>query len=163
MKTLKNIVILVLITSSLFGLGGCGANFDKDSALEFYDNAISYFGEKPLTADNVLIGKRAFGAENYVGTYSADYDSFNKTEYLFGGTSLERESGNKVTIACDMTVAKGSAKLFIVCGDSDPQVLLDANGEYSQTFDIPQSSWYMGFEGSDFTGTLELSILDVDK
>ena len=157
MKALKNIVIFVLITASLFGLGGCGANIDKDN------NTISHFGEKPLTADNALIGKRTFGADKYVGSYSADYDSFSKTEYLFGGTSLERKSGNKVNIACDMTIAEGSAKLFIVCGDNDPQVLLDAAGEYCKTFDIPQSSWYVGVEGSNFTGTLKLSISDTDK
>jgi hypothetical protein len=161
-KALKKGFIIALVAASLCGLFGC-SNFGKDSALEFYNNAISYFGEKSLTDDHSLAGKRTFGADKYVGSYSADYNGFSKTEYLFGGTSIERKNGNEVNIACDMTVTKGSAKLFLVCGDSERQVLLDAAGEYSQTLDIPQSSWYVGLEGSNFTGTMQLSITDVVK
>lgn len=160
MKTLKNCFAFILIIALLCGLCSCSAYLDKNSALELYNNAISYFGEKTLTAGNALIGKRDFGADKYVGSYSAEYNGFSKTEYLFGGTSIERKNGNKVNIACNMTASEGSAKLFVVCGDSDPQMLMDAAGEYSQTFDIPQSSWYIGFEGNSFTGNLELSITD---
>jgi hypothetical protein len=160
-KIIKKGIAFVLAALSLVALSGCSA-FDKNAALRLYNDAISYFGEKPLTADDMLTGKRAFGEDSYVGVYSADYEGFEKTEYLFGGTCVERKGGGKVDIICDMTAKKGEGELLLVCGNGGPKVLAAADGRYAQTFCIQEKSWYVGFRGRDFTGTLKLFVTDRD-
>ncbi|MDF2568130.1 MAG: hypothetical protein K0R90_1586 [Oscillospiraceae bacterium] len=157
-KAIKILVIGVLAVSLLTGL--CGCNFNKDKMLDQYNNIITAFGEKALTSDSALNGKRKYGADKYVGTYTADYDNFGKIEYVFGGTSIERDNGYSVKIVCNLKVTDGSAKVFIVSGTDEQKILLDATGEYSETIEISQSSWYIGVEGSGFTGTIDLSVTD---
>lgn len=83
----KKIRLCFFITWILL-LIGCS----KDEALEHYNNIVEKLGEAQLTSDSKLQGKRVFGEDEYTGTYEAEYHKFSGTEYLFGGTSIEREA-----------------------------------------------------------------------
>ena len=61
-----------------------------------YNQALQSIGDKGLTDDKDLQGKREFGIDSYVGNYTADYDDFSGNEIIFGGTALERDNGNKI-------------------------------------------------------------------
>lgn len=64
----------------------------KDEILDQYNNVVRSAGNVALTSDFSLKGNRTCGDDCYTGTYTADYKDFFKTEYLFGGTSIEREN-----------------------------------------------------------------------
>lgn len=111
-----------------------------------------------LTGSFSLTGKRTYGDDHYTGSYTADYKDFSKTEYLFGGTSIEREKGNDIAVSCDLEVTSGTAQVFWLFGSDDPVILLDTEGSHTETLTLPAGGNYIGITGKDFTGHLELTI-----
>ena len=89
-------------------LVGCS----KDEILDQYNNVVQSAENTTLTSDFLLKGDRAYGDDCYTGTYTADYKDFSKTEYLFGGTSIERENGKDISVSCDLEITEGTAQVF---------------------------------------------------
>ena len=135
-------------------LVGCS----KDEILEQYNNIVQSAGNTALTSDFSLKGNRVYGDDCYTGTYTADYKDFSKTEYLFGGTSIERENGKDISASCDLEITEGTAQVFWVSGSDDPVILLEATDSYSETITLPEGGNYIGITGNNFTGHVELDI-----
>ena len=135
-------------------LVGCS----KDEILDQYNNVVQLAGNATLTRDLSLKGKRMYGDDHYTGTYVADYKDFSKTEYLFGGTSIERENGKDISVSCDLEITEGTAQVFWVSGSDDPVILLEATDSYSETITLPEGGNYIGITGNNFTGHVELDI-----
>ena len=74
-------------------LSGCS----KDEILDHYNNIVQSAGAIELTGKSSLEGTKEKGIDDYTGTYTADYEDFSDTEYLFGGTSIKRNWRNKKT------------------------------------------------------------------
>ena len=135
-------------------LAGCS----KDEILDQYNNVVQSAGNTALTSDFSLKGDRAYGDDCYTGTYTADYKDFSKTEYLFGGTSIERENGKDISVSCDLEITEGTAQVFWISGSDDPVILLEATDSYSETITLPEGGNYIGITGNNFTGHVELDI-----
>ena len=135
-------------------LAGCS----KDEILDQYNNVVQSAGNTALTSDFSLKGDRAYGDDCYTGTYTADYKDFSKTEYLFGGTSIERENGKDISVSCDLEITEGTAQVFWISGSDDPVILLEATDSYSETITLPEGGNYIGITGNNFTGQLEMNI-----
>ena len=135
-------------------LAGCS----KDEILDQYNNVVQSAGNTALTSDFSLKGDRAYGDDCYTGTYTADYKDFSKTEYLFGGTSIERENGKDISVSCDLEITEGTAQVFWISGSDDPVILLEATDSYSETITLPEGGNYIGITGNNFTGHLEMKI-----
>ena len=152
----KKIFSLVLVCTLAIGLSLTGCS--KDEILDQYNNVVQLAGNATLTGDLSLKGKRTYGDDHYTGTYVADYKDFSKTEYLFGGTSIERENGKDISVSCDLEITEGTAQVFWVSGSDDPVILLEATGSYSETITLPEGGNYIGITGNNFTGHVELDI-----
>ena len=152
----KKIFSLVLVCTLAIGLSLTGCS--KDEILDQYNNVVQLAGNATLTRDLSLKGKRMYGDDHYTGTYVADYKDFSKTEYLFGGTSIERENGKDISVSCDLEITEGTAQVFWVSGSDDPVILLEATGSYSETITLPEGGNYIGVIGNNFTGHLEMNI-----
>ena len=135
-------------------LAGCS----KDEILDQYNNIVQSAGNAALTSGFSLKGNRTYGDDCYTGTYTADYKDFSKTEYLFGGTSIEHENGKDISVSCDLEIAGGIAQVFWVSGSDDPVILLETADSYSETITLPEGGNYIGIIGDNFTGHLELDI-----
>ena len=83
-------------------LAGCS----KDEILNHYNNIVQSAGSIELTGKSSLQGEKEKGIDDYTGTYTADYANFSGTEYLFGGTSIKREAGKKLSIDCTLEVTE---------------------------------------------------------
>lgn len=151
-RTFSLVIVCILIISLL--LTGCS----KDEILEQYNNAIQSAGNTILTSDFSLKGKRTYGEDHYTGTYIADYKDFSKTEYLFGGTSIERENGKDISVSCDLEISEGTAQVFWTPGSDDPVILLETTDSYSKTIILPEGGNYIGITGNNFKGHLEMNI-----
>ena len=152
----KKIFSLVLVCTLAIGLSLTGCS--KDEILDQYNNVVQLAGNATLTGDLSLEGKRTYGDDHYTGTYVADYKDFSKTEYLFGGTSIERENGKDISVSCDLEITEGTAQVFWVSGSDDPVILLEATDSYSETITLPEGGNYIGITGNNFTGHVELDI-----
>ena len=152
----KKIFSLVLVCTLAIGLSLTGCS--KDEILDQYNNVVQLAGNATLTGDLSLKGKRTYGDDHYTGTYVADYKDFSKTEYLFGGTSIERENGKDISVSCDLEITEGTAQVFWISGSDDPVILLEATGSYSETITLPEGGNYIGITGNNFTGHVELDI-----
>lgn len=152
----KKIFSLVLVCTLAIGLSLTGCS--KDEILDQYNNVVQLAGNATLTGDLSLKGKRTYGDDHYTGTYVADYKDFSKTEYLFGGTSIERENGKDISVSCDLEITEGTAQVFWISGSDDPVILLEATDSYSETITLPEGGNYIGITGNNFTGHVELDI-----
>ena len=152
----KKIFSLVLVCTLAIGLSLTGCS--KDEILDQYNNVVQLAGNATLTRDLSLKGKRTYGDDHYTGTYVADYKDFSKTEYLFGGTSIERENGKDISVSCDLEITEGTAQVFWVSGSDDPVILLEATDSYSETITLPEGGNYIGVTGNNFTGHLKVNI-----
>ena len=152
----KKIFSLVLVCTLAIGLSLTGCS--KDEILDQYNNVVQLAGNATLTGELSLKGKRTYGDDHYTGTYVADYKDFSKTEYLFGGTSIERENGKDISVSCDLEITEGTAQVFWISGSDDPVILLEATDSYSETITLPEGGNYIGITGNNFTGHLEMKI-----
>ena len=71
--------------------------------------------------------KKEIRIDEYTGTYTADYENFSDTEYLFGGTSIKREAGKELSIDCTLEVTEGTAKVFWISGSDEAVTLIEAS------------------------------------
>ena len=138
----KKILSLVLVCTLAIGLSLTGCS--KDEILDQYNNVVQLAGNATLTRDLSLKGKRTYGDDHYTGAYVADYKDFSKTEYLFGGTSIERENGKDISVSCDLEITEGTAQVFWISGSDDPVILLEATDSYSETITLPEGGNYIG-------------------
>ena len=151
---IKNLFVCVILIFIIAVSTGCS----KDEILTHYNNIIQSAGKGTLTSNYELNGDREFGVDDYVGTYIAQYENYSGIEYVFGGTSIEHESGSEVTITCKINTTSGSAQLILLSGSDKPVVLCKNNKVYKVTLKIQDGSNYIGIKGYNFTGNIELNI-----
>lgn len=151
---MRKLMALCLMICCLFSMSACS----KDEIVEQYNDALQAVGDNNLTSDKKLQGERDLGEDSYVGTYQADYDGFTGKEIIFGGTSLERDSGNEIIVSCDLSIDDGSIQLLFQSGDSDSEVLCESSGSYSETIELPAASNYIIVQGENFTGSIKLTV-----
>ena len=95
---------------------------------DHYNNIIQSAGAIELTGKLSLEGTKEKGIDDYTGTYTADYENFSDTEYLFGGTSIKREAGKELSIDCTLEVTEGTAKVFWTSGSDEAVTLIETTG-----------------------------------
>ena len=155
MIPVKKIVLslcLILLGASV--LSGC----TKDEVLNQYNNIVQSAGSIALTGNSSLQGTKEKGIDDYTGNYTADYEDFSDTEYLFGGTSIKREAGKELSIDCTLEITEGAAKVFWISGSDKAVTLIETTGTYSDTITLPDGGNYIGIECESFTGSIELNI-----
>ena len=154
MIPVKKIVLsLCLIILGTSVLSGC----TKDEVLNQYNNIVQSAGSIALTGNSSLQGTKEKGIDDYTGSYTANYNNFSDTEYLFGGTSIKREAGKELSIDCTLEVMEGTAKVFWISGSDEAVTLIEITGSYNDTITLPEGGNYIGIEGENFTGCIELN------
>ncbi len=154
------ILFLLIITIIFTGIFNIVPNidFNKEEVLNQFNQKISELGDKALTTDNKLQGKRTFGIDKYTGTYNAGYKKYDGTEILFGGTDVERKLGNKLEINIHLNKESGDAVIYLANGKISKNILIEGNGEVSKTIEILDGSNYIILEGNNFSGNVEIEI-----
>jgi len=108
-----------------------------------------------LTKDDKLEGKREYGIDEYVGTYTAYYNNKTKEETVFGGTVLERKNGN--TIKLKIKVEKQNGNIQIISNEgTENEILINDTGEIEKTVDVKEKSYYLKVKVTNFTGNVEI-------
>lgn len=130
----------------------------KDAILDAYGSLVDAAGSWALTPDRSLQGERVPGEDDYTGTYEANYGDFSGTELLFGGTTLDRETGNTVELTCFLDIEEGEAAVFLCSGGEDPVILLSESGDYASTIKVGGGSTYIGVWGEGVTGSVSIQI-----
>ncbi len=127
----------------------------KDGIVNTYNHFLQDTSVNGLTRDNKLEGKRKFGIDEYVGTYKANYNNKTKEETIFGGTVLDRENGNTITLRIKVEKQSGSIEVVSNPG-TESEVLISDTGEVEKTIDIKEKSYYLKIKVTDFTGNVEI-------
>ncbi len=90
-KIVLSLCLILLGASVLSGM-------HKDEFLDQYNNIVQSAGSIALTGNSSLQGTKEKGIDDYTGSYTANYEDFSDTEYLFGGTSIKSEAGKDLSI-----------------------------------------------------------------
>ena len=130
----------------------------KDAILDAYSSLVDTAGSWALTPEGSLQGERVPGEDDYTGIYAADYEDFSGTELLFGGTTLDRESGDTVEVTCSLAIEEGEAAVFLRSGSEDPVILLSESGDYSDAIEVGGGSTYIGVWGEGVTGSVSIQL-----
>lgn len=160
MRSTKAIFLALLLCLSLCG---CSVKEDadrlKDNLLRGFNSWMQDLSKQALTEDENLRGTREPGSDCYTGSYLASYDSFHGEEFLFGGTALQRELGNRLTVTYSLEVAAGSASLYWLSG-SEKHILAQSTGSGTYSLTLGPRDNYLVLAGSDFSGSLQLAVED---
>lgn len=148
---------IYMIGLSVFSLLFNNFEFPKEKIINTYNSIIQDLGKLSLTEDKELKGKRVFGKDNYVGTYSAKYDGYTGNETLFGGTALSRKLGDKIDIKIKVKKESGDIKVINKIGENDITVL-ENTGEYSNSVYIEGGSYYLQVKLNNFKGEIKVEI-----
>ena len=130
----------------------------KDTLVDAYGSLVDAAGALALTPDRSLQGERVRGEDDYTGTYEADYEGFSGTELLFGGTTLDRATGNTVELSCSLNIEEGEIAVLLCSGSEDPVILLSESGDYASTIKVGGGSTYIGVWGEGVTGGVFIQI-----
>lgn len=130
----------------------------KDGVLSVYGALIDKAGAAALTPEGELKGRLTKGADDYTGSYEVSYTDFTGTELPFGGTTLAREGGSLLHIACTLSLENGEAAVFLCSGAKDPVILLSGSGEYTGTVAVDGASTYIGVWGDHADATVSIAI-----
>ena len=160
-RYLKGGVLVLLCALLLLSLAGC--KLTKEQLRETCDNLLQAAGATVLTDDEVLKGERQFGADEYTGNYSAAYENFDGTECLFGGISVERESGTRITVSLKAEAEAGEIQLLWISGLEDPKVLFEDSGELRQTLELSEGCNYFCLSGENYSGRVALTLSDAPQ
>lgn len=127
----------------------------KDDVINTYDSFLQDTSVNGLTKDNKLEGERKYGIDEYVGTYTAYYNNKTKEETIFGGTTLNRENGNTITLKIKVEKQSGNIEIINNSG-TESEVLIKDTGEIEKTVDVREKSYYLKVKVTDFTGNVEI-------
>ncbi len=132
-----------------------GETLSKDEILNTYDDFMEVFSEKGISKDKELEGKRKFGIDEYEGNYKASYENATKEEVLFGGTTLNRENGNKIKLKLKVEKQSGDVAVIANLGTTE-KILISDTGECEKDIDIEGKSYYLNLKLDHFTGKVEI-------
>ena len=146
MKKIVLSLCLILLGASM--LSGC----TKDEFLDQYNNIVQSAGSIALTGNSSLQGTKEKGIDDYTGSYTANYEDFSDTEYLFVLSSIKREAGKDLSIDCALEVTEGTAKVFWISGADEAVTLLGSGKDSGRYVFQPLApgtqpiSWPGGFQ-----------------
>lgn len=157
MKKINYVKATILALFLILVLGGCSWDNLKDDILGGFNVWLESFSKHVLTKDRDLQGDRQKGEDEYTGSYSASYDKFNGTEYLFGGTALEHAHGSQLEATYTFTVTSGSGTLYYLCGsDTYPLAAGTASDVFKITLDAGDN--YLVIKGDNLCGSLNVCV-----
>ena len=166
MKKSRVIMSVMLVLCLNFCVTGCGTNHDKgslkDNLIDGWDSWMQSFSKHALTKEKELQGEKDKGDDEYTGAYTASYDEFNGKEFIFGGTALEREKGNQLKVTYMLTIDKGRAELYWIAG-GDEYTIANDNSEDTKEYTISSGDNYIVLKGENFSGSLILTVEDVEN
>lgn len=159
MKKAKIIAVALLTVCMVFSMAGCSTDDIniKDNLIDGFNGLLQHFSKYALTKEKDLQGDRTEGEDTYTGSYSAEYKEFNGTEYIFGGTGLERKNGNNLTVTYKLTVDSGTVKFYWRDKDED-KIIADTSGTGAYSVTLNTGDNYLALEGDDFCGSLQVDV-----
>ena len=152
---MRKILVCCIVVMLILSLCACG-NL-KDTVIDGYDNLIQFFGKQTLTSDKDLVGERKYADDEYTGSYEADYDRFNGEEFLFGGTTLEREDGSALKVTYTLEITEGTASLYRIASGEE-HTIADEDSDDVYEFTISAGDNYIVLKGEEFTGALIITV-----
>lgn len=149
-KLISLAIIGIIIAGSVFFFN----IFNNDTISK--EDIVNSFGEflqdtstNGLTKDKKLEGKREFGIDEYVGTYTAYYNNKTKEETIFGGTVLERKNGNTIKLKIKVEKQSGNIEIISNAG-TEREILINDTGEIEKTVAVKEKNVYILYKGKDY-------------
>ena len=153
----KILTVSLLSLCLLFIITGCSGDHVKDNVIDGFNDMLQHFSKYALTDEKDLQGDKTKGEDAYTGYYNAEYDDFSGTEYIFGGTGLERENGNDLTVTYELTVDSGTVRFY--WRDKDEETIIaDTSGTGTYSVTLAEGDNYLVLEGNNFCGSLQVTV-----
>lgn len=145
----------LLAVALCIGITAVGCACSVESAQQGYERILELVSKWTLSSDQSLQGKRTFGADNYTGSYTAQYRDFTGREMLFGGTQLQRDLGDRLTIRYTICLAGGRIRIVLTRG-AERTVLLQASGDGEQTVTLASGTNCVVVEAEQAYGSVAI-------
>ena len=140
-----------------FGYDGMQRRSYQSDVLNGFNDLLHHFSQYALTEEKDLQGDKTKGEDTYTGSYSAEYEDFSDVEYIFGGTGLDRDKGNDLTITYKLTIDSGSAKLYWR-DKNEEKIITENSGADTYSVTLNTGDNYLALEGDHFCGSLQVVV-----
>lgn len=157
MKKIKILIAALLSLCFVFAITGCSGDNIKDNVINGFNDMLQHFSKYALTDETDLQGDKTKGEDTYTGSYHAEYEDFNGTEYIFGGTGLERENSSDLTVTYELTVDSGTVRFYWRNKDEE-RTIADTSDTGSYSVTLEEGDNYLTLEGDDFCGSLRVTV-----
>ena len=138
-----------LVRSIGKGVVQCAEKIDPQQLYERLEKGVNRLGERQITGDEYLTGKRVCG-DSYTGSYTAHCEGVTGREVIFGGASM---AGRMLRISSEIETESGEAVLRIRMGNGTEEYPESA----ALTVDFDSGGCYVILLYDDFTGDITVT------
>jgi len=150
---MKRLLIILICVVMVFALSGCSGNW-KDNVVDSWDNLANTFSKSQITKNEDLLGSRTLdGDDYYIGSYTAECESADGRDVVFGGASVYEK---KLKVTAKVETQSGLATFRIRIGADVEEHTADENGNLELELELGSGNIYVMIDYEDFTGSVDL-------
>ena len=162
MRKIGKIIGCCLIAASLLAFTAC-SGLDrlsenlKDGAEQLSNDVVIGKSNALITPYQSFEGSRTSDNDFFRATYDASVTGFNGQDILVADTDLKENACREIVIRYQLDSLDGNCQLIYISPDLEEQVLSEsANG--SVTVQLQAGANYIGITGTDFSGTIQITV-----
>ena len=150
------IAVSLLACTACSGLDRLSENL-KDGAEQLSDDVVIGKSNALITPYQSFEGSRTSDNDTFQATYNASVTGFNGQDILVADTDLKENECREIVIQYQLDSLDGNCQLIYISPDLEEQVLSEsANG--SVTVQLQAGANYIGITGTDFSGTIQITV-----
>ena len=154
MCKIGKIIGCCLIAVSLLAFTACSG---LDRLSENLKDGAEQLSNALITPYQSFEGSRTSDNDVFRATYDASVTGFNGQDILVADTDLKENACREIVIRYQLDSLDGNCQLIYISPDLEEQVLSEsANG--SVTVQLQAGANYIGITGTDFSGTIQITV-----
>ena len=102
-------------------------------------------------------GSRTSDSDAFQATYDASVEGFNGQDILVADTDLKENECREITIQYSFDVQSGNCQLIYISPELEEKVLSESDSG-SVTVQLQAGANYIGITGTDYSGTIQITV-----
>ena len=150
------IAVTLLACTACSGLDRLNENL-KDGVAQLSDDVVIGKSNALITPYQSFEGSRTSDSDAFQATYDASVTGFDGQDILVADTDLKENECREVKIQYSFDVQSGNCQLIYISPELEEKVL-SKSGSGSVTVQLQAGANYIGINGTDYSGTIQIAV-----
>lgn len=150
------IILSLLSCTACSGLERLSDNL-RDGADQLSDDVVIGKSNALITPYQSFEGSRTSDNDAFQATYDASVVGFDGQDILVADTDLKENECREITIQYSFDVQSGNCQLIYISPELEEKVL-SKSGSGSVTVQLQAGANYIGINGTDYSGTIQIAV-----